>query len=46
LAYAIRQHLPKAEVVIFREHVTSIPLDEFGSDIIRDYAKNMVAEYL
>ena len=46
LAYAIRQHLPKAEVVIFRERVTSTPLDKFGSDIIRNYAKDMAAEYL
>ena len=46
LAYAIRQYLPKAEVVIFRERVTSTPLDEFGSSIIRDYGKDMALNYL
>jgi len=46
MAYAIRQCLPQAEVVIFRERVTSTPLDEFGSGIIRDYAKDMAVNYL
>ena len=46
LAYAIRQCLPQAEVVIFRERVTSTPLDEFGSGVIRDYAKDMAFNYL
>ena len=46
LAYAIRQQLPKAEIVIFRERVTGTPLDEFGSDKIRGYAKDMAANHL
>jgi hypothetical protein len=46
LAYAIRQQLPEAEIVVFRERVTSTPLDEFGSDKIRDYAKEMASNHL
>jgi len=46
LAYAIRQCLPQAEIVIFRERITGTPLDEFGSDVIRDYAKGMAFNYL
>jgi len=46
LAYAIRKHLPQAEIVILRERVTSTPLDEFGSDMIRNYAKEMASDYL
>ena len=46
LAFAIRQHMPEAELVIFRERVTSTPLDEFGAGIIRDYAKEMAANHL
>jgi len=46
LAYAIRQHLPQIEVVVFREWATNTPLDEFGSVMIRDYAKDMASEYL
>ena len=46
LAYAIRQHLPETEVVIFRDRVTSTPLDEFGTNAIRDYGKDMAFNYL
>ena len=46
LAYAIRLHLPKAEVVVFRERVTSTPLDGFGNDLLRSYAKDMANKYL
>lgn len=46
LAYAIHQRLPKVEVIIFRDRVTSTPMDEFGSIIIRDYAKNIADNYL
>jgi hypothetical protein len=46
LAYAIRQYMPEADIVIFRERVTSTPLDEFSSDIIRDYAMSMASTYL
>jgi len=46
LAYALRKHLPNINVVIFRERVTATPLDEFGSNMIRKYAKQMAADYL
>jgi hypothetical protein len=46
LAYAIRQQLPEAEIIVFRERITSTPLDEFGSDEIRNYAKDMASKYL
>lgn len=46
LAFAIRQHMPNAELVIFRERVTSTPLDEFGATVIRDYAKDIAANHL
>ena len=46
LAYAIRQHMPQADVVIFRERVTCTPLDEFGAGIIRDYAKDIASNHL
>jgi len=46
MAYAIRQHMPEAEVVIFRERVTSTPLDEFGTETIRNYAKEIAANHL
>ena len=46
LAYAIRQYLPDADIVIMRERVTSTPLDEFGSSAIRDYSMNIASKYL
>jgi hypothetical protein len=46
LAYAIHHHLPKAEIVIFRDRVTSTPLAEFGTNAIQDYAKDMAFNYL
>ena len=46
LAYAMRKYLPLVPVVIFRERVTSTFLDEFGSDMMRSYAKKMASEYL
>jgi hypothetical protein len=46
LAYAIRKYLPMADIVIFRERVTSTPLDNFGSGIIQDYAREMASCYL
>lgn len=46
LAKAIEQHLPEAEVVIFRDRVTSIPLNVFGSESIRQYGENMATKYL
>ncbi|MEL7623526.1 MAG: Nif3-like dinuclear metal center hexameric protein [Clostridiales bacterium] len=46
MANAIKKHLPEAEVVIFRERVTSIPLEKCGSQGIRDYAEDMSTTYL
>ena len=46
LARAIKNHLPDVEVVMFRERQTSVPLDEFGSPAVREYATNIAAEYL
>lgn len=46
LAYALGQHLPEAEIVIFRERVTSTPVHEFGSPQIREYAENIATDYL
>lgn len=46
LARALKNHLPDVEVVIFRERQTSVPLDEIGSQEIRDYADNIAKEYL
>ncbi len=46
LAQAIKNHLPDVEVVIFRERMTSVPLEEIGSSEIRDYAGNIAREYL
>jgi hypothetical protein len=38
--------LPDLEVVIFKERMTSIPLDQFGGKAIQDYAENMAQNYL
>jgi len=46
LAQAIKNHLPELEVVIFRERMSSIPLECVGSSQIREYAKNMASNYL
>jgi len=46
LANAIKKHLPEAEVVIFRERMTSVPLDQIGSKEIREYAETMSTGYL
>ncbi len=46
MANAIKKHLPEAEVVIFRERMTSIPLEKCGSQEIRDYAEDMSTTYL
>lgn len=46
LAEAIKQHMPGVEVMIFRERVTSTPLETFGTDEIRAYAKDMATTYL
>jgi len=46
LAHAIKNHMPGVEVVVFRERVSSIPLENCGSQEIRDYAANMAATHL
>ncbi len=46
LAQAIQNHLPEAEVVIFRERMTSIPLAAIGSPEIRAYGQNIAGTYL
>lgn len=46
LAYALRNHLPDCEIVIFRERQTSIPLDCVGSPEIRAYGENIASTYL
>jgi len=46
LAHALRSLLPGVEVVIFRERVTAIPLEEFGSPEIRLYGMKMAEEHL
>ncbi len=46
LAAAIRDHLPDAPVVIFRENVTCIPLESIGTQEIRNYGDEMSATYL
>ena len=46
MANALKKHLPECEVVIFRERMTSVPLDEIGSKEIRDYAEDMSVNYL
>lgn len=46
LAQALKNHMPDVEVVIFRERMTSVPLDQIGSQEIRDYAGNIASEFL
>lgn len=46
LAKAIKNHLPEVEVVIFRERMTSIPTDQFGSKDIQEYANHIVDTFL
>ncbi|MDR1194350.1 MAG: Nif3-like dinuclear metal center hexameric protein [Peptococcaceae bacterium] len=41
LAKAIKHHLPEAEVVIFRERMTSVPLEDFGAAEIQAYGDQM-----
>ncbi|MDT8379826.1 MAG: Nif3-like dinuclear metal center hexameric protein [Desulfotignum sp.] len=46
LARAIKMLLPDLDVVIFKERMTSIPLERFGGKAIQDYAENMAQNYL
>ncbi len=46
LAIALQKLLPGVEVVLFRERITSTPLNEVGSTAIQDYADYIASEYL
>jgi hypothetical protein len=46
LARAIQLYLPDVEVVVFRERVTSVPLDALGSTEIQDYAHEIAKKFL
>ena len=47
LAYALRHYLPEdIEIVLFRERICSIPLKDFGSPNIKEYAKYITENYL
>ncbi|MCP4720515.1 MAG: NGG1p interacting factor NIF3 [Desulfobacteraceae bacterium] len=46
LARAISMLLPELEVVIFKERMTSIPINSFGGRKIQDYARRMAEKYL
>ncbi len=46
LAWAIQKLLPSCEVVIFRERVSSIPLQQAGTPEIRAYAEDMATRFL
>jgi hypothetical protein len=46
LAYALKALLPGVEIVLFRERVTSIPLEKVGSKMMRDYGREMAANHL
>jgi hypothetical protein len=46
LAYALQTLLPGVEVVIFRERMTSSPLELTGSKAVRDYGKDYGSKLL
>ncbi len=46
LAYALKSLLPGVEIVLFRERMTSVPLETMGSKVMRDYGREMAAKYL
>jgi hypothetical protein len=46
LARAIKNLLPEIEVRIFRERMTSVPLDVFGTPTLQEYGKKIAREYL
>jgi hypothetical protein len=46
LAYALKALLPGVEVVVFRERMTSTPVDSFGSPAIRDYGQKIATDHL
>lgn len=46
LAQALKAHLPELDVRVFRERMTSFPVDEIGSPEMREYGKTMARDYL
>lgn len=46
LAYALQAQMPDIEVCIFRERMTSIPLDHICHEEIREYGKTMAKNHL
>ncbi|MDN5331368.1 MAG: hypothetical protein PWP45_593 [Tepidanaerobacteraceae bacterium] len=47
LAYAIKSYLPEdIKIVIFREKITSIPVEHIGSSSIKEYAAYIAENYL
>jgi len=46
LATAISKLLPEAEVVLFRERITSTPLEWAGNSTIRQYAQEIANQFL
>jgi hypothetical protein len=46
LAYALKNLLPGVEVALYRERMTSAPVDAFGSKAMRDYGQEMATKYL
>ncbi|MGA3173231.1 MAG: Nif3-like dinuclear metal center hexameric protein [Syntrophorhabdales bacterium] len=46
LAYALKSLLPGVEVVVFRERMTSSPIEAIGSKMQREYGQEMAAKYL
>lgn len=46
LALALRKLLPDVEVVLFRERITSTPLDHVGTQALRDYAGDIAERFL
>ncbi|MFO7152491.1 MAG: Nif3-like dinuclear metal center hexameric protein [Bacillota bacterium] len=47
LAYAIKSYVPDdVKVVVFREKITSVPVEHFGSPFIKDYAAYIAENYL
>jgi len=46
LAQALKNHLPELDVMIFRERMSSIPLESVGSPEIREYGKTIASTYL
>ncbi len=46
LAHALKILLPRDEVLIFRERVTSLPVERVGAPQVQEYALRMAREHL